>query len=288
MFGIRDAEMMREVARSGGFRAAAHTLNLSQSAVSNRIATLERKLGVLLFDRSKRQVRLTSQGRRFLEEIERLVALRDQIAESFAGKERSHGTLRLGVAETVVHTRMAAIMKALQDAAPGLRVELAVDTSARLAEKLVADELDVAALMKQFMPPSAVGRPIGRFDLDWYAAPALGLRGRLSLADIAAHPVVTFSKDTLPFREVERLFARPDIAVPLLHGSASLATVMNLIADGVGVGTLPRSMAADAVAAGRIVALDVESEAKLSPLEFTLCRVRDLGADVDAAIAALK
>ncbi|MEM7567194.1 MAG: LysR family transcriptional regulator [Pseudomonadota bacterium] len=287
MFGIRDAEMMREVARSGGFRAAAQALELSQSAVSNRIATLERKLGVLLFDRSKRQVRLTAEGRRFLEEIERLVALRDQIAESFAGKDHSRATLRLGVAETVVHTRMAAIVKALQDAAPGLRIELAVDTSARLAEKLVADELDVAALMKQFMPPSAVGVSVGRFELDWYAAPTLGLSGRMGVADIAAHPIVTFSKETLPFREVERLFARPDIPVPLLHGSASLATVMNLVADGVGIGTLPRAIARDAVAAGRIGALDVEDEAVLSPLQFTLCRVRDLGEAVETAMGAL-
>ena len=288
MFGIRDAEMMQEVARSGGFRAAAQALDLSQSAVSNRIATLERKLGTRLFDRSKRQVRLTPEGRRFLEEIERLVALRDQIAESFSGTRDRPSTLRLGVAETVVHTRMPAIVRALREAAPGLRIELAVDTSERLAASLAADAIDVAALMRPFMPPRAAGRGIGRFALSWYAAPALKLSSTLTLADLAEHPIVSFSKETLPFREVERLFARPDIPVPLLHGSASLSTVMNLVADGVGIGTLPEAMAREPVAAGRIVQLSVASEAALTPLDFVLCRIEDLGPQVEAALDAIE
>lgn len=288
MFGIRDAEMIREVVRAGGFRAAAEALGLSQSAVSNRIAALESRLGVRLFDRSRRRVSLTLVGRRFLEESERLVALRDQIAESIAGEADVPGTLRLGVAETIVHTRLPAILKALRDAAPRLRIELSVEVSGTLAAMLASDALDAAVLLSEFAPGGAVGRSVGRYPLGWYAAPSLALgEAPLDAAALAGWPIVTFSRGTTPYREVERLFARPDIPAPLLHGSASLATVLALVADGVGVGTLPVEMAADAVARGAIVEVGVVADLRPTPLEFTFCRTKELGPFFAEAMARL-
>lgn len=290
MFGIRDAEMMRAVARSNGFRAAAQELGLSQSAVSNRIGALEKKLGILLFDRSRRQVRLTPQGRRFLEEAERLVGLRDRIASRFSQAQVS-GTLRLGVSETIAHTQLPAIVRALHTAEPGLRIELTVDTSQSLAERLVRDEVDMAALLRPFTPSQAKTRALGAFTLGWYAKPGLVDADEPATRErLAAHPILTFSRDTLPYREVERLLTSPELDAPLLHGSASLSTVMTLAADGLGVATLPDVMAAPAVTEGRIVRIAAQDDAALSDLEFALCAIADsddrFGQIADAVDAA--
>lgn len=287
MFDLRDAEMLREVVRAGGFRAAADALGLSQSAVSNRIAALERRLGVLLFDRSRRQASLTLVGRRMLEECERLIALRDQIAEGISGASIA-GTLRLGVAETIVHTRLRKIVKVLGEAAPALRIELSVEVSERLAAMLVGDEIDLAVMLRQSVPAGATGGPIGKTSLGWYAAPGLALGSEpLSLAALARHPIVSFSRGTPPYREVERLFAQPEIDPPILHGSASLATVLSLVEDGLGIGTLPAEMVARDVAAGRIVPVAVEAALAPSDLHFALCRMKSLGATLDGAVASL-
>ena len=89
------------------------------------------------------------------------------------------------------------------------------------------------------------------------------------------------------YREVERLFAQPEIEPPILHGSASLATVLSLVVDGTGIGTLPLEMAAEDAARGRIVPVRVAPELTLSAVEFSICRIKSLGAPVDAAIEAI-
>ena len=281
MFGIRDVEVLREIVRSDGFRAAALALGLSQSAVSTRVAALERALGTTLFDRSRRKARLTPEGRRFLEEAERLVAMRDAIAARYA--HAAPGTLRLGVAETIAHTRVAALTAALGRAAPGLRIELAVESSPALAALLADDAVDVAVLMTPFVPPGAISHPFGRFDLGWYAAPGRVGGGPLDAAALAAHPVVTFARTTLPYREVETRLSAPDLD-PLLHGSASLATVLTMVEAGAGIGTLPRAVAANAVRDGRIVEVEVADALRLSPLEFAAAWLRDLPPGVAKAL----
>ena len=275
MFGIRDVEVLREIVRRDGFRPAALALGVSQSAVSGRVAALERTLGVALFDRSRRKAELTPEGRRFLEDAERLVMLRDRIAARYGAGEGG-STLRLGVAETIVHTGMGALMRRLHDGAPGLRIELAVESSPALAAMLADGALDLAVLMTPFVPPGATARPHGRFELGWYAAADAAVAPEpLDAAALAAHPIVTFARGTLPYAEVERRLAGTGDAdapmdPPLLHGSASLATVMTMVADGLGVGTLPRAVAGAAVRAGRIREVRVADHLALAALDFSL------------------
>ncbi len=274
MFGIREAEVVQEVVRRGGFRAAAQSLGIAQSAVSSRIATLERRLGIRIFDREKRRVRLTPAGRRFVEQAERLIALRDCIAAEVSPENGLAGLIRIGVAETVVHSLLPAMLKRLHDAVPEVRFELSVETSPILAERLRDDDIDVAVMMKQLVPPEAISYPLATFEMGWFAAPGLvAAGGPLGPAALAQHPIVTFSKATLPHKEVERMFSAPDIGQPLLHGSASLSTMLHLVRDGFGIGTLPVAMAEDDLTAGRLVQIATEPSARLSPLEFSLCHL---------------
>lgn len=274
MFGIRDAEIVREVVRRGGFRAAAQSLGIAQSAVSSRVTLLERRLGILIFDREKRRVRLTPAGRRFVEQVERLIALRDRIVGELSPDSGLAGLIRIGVAETVVHSLLPDMLTRLHDAVPQVRFELSVETSPILAQKLRDDEIDVAVMMNPLVPAEAVSYPLATFELGWFAAPGLvEAAAPLGPAALARHPVVAFSKGTLPHKEVERIFSAPDIAAPLLHGSASLSTMLHLVRDGFGIGTLPVAMAEEDLAAGRLVRLPAAAAARLSPLDFSLCHL---------------
>ncbi|MEX2631957.1 MAG: LysR family transcriptional regulator [Tistlia sp.] len=269
MFGIRDVEMVGEVVRAGGFRAAARRLGLAQSAISARLAALEKRLGIKLFERAGRGVRLTAAGRRFLEQAERLIAARDRIVDELAATADLVGTLRIGVAETVVHTWLPAMLTQLRDALPRMRFELAVDTSAELRRKLAGDELDFAILMRPLVPAEARQFDIGGIEICWVAAPGLALpEGPLAPADLAQRPIVTFPKSTPPYREIERLLSDPGLPVPLLHGCASLSTIAHLVRDGFGIGTLPRRMVQADLASGALRELRVVEAARLEALDF--------------------
>ena len=267
MFGFRDIEILQAIARAEGFRAAAARTGMSQSAMSNRVAALERRLGTRLFERRGRGVRPTAAGRRLLEESARLIAARDAIARELGAAGPLRGTVRIGVAETIVHTLLTPLLGALRQDHPAVRLELAVDASVELARGLDDDALDVAILLDEAVPGHLSRAPLAPVPVGWYAAagrPADAVP--LDLDALAGEPIVTYARGTLPHRRLERLFAGAG-AAPSLHGSASLSTVRHLIAEGFGVGTLPRAMAARD---GAVRPLAVCPEAAPDPLEFAV------------------
>ncbi len=274
MFDVRDAEIVCEVVRCGGFRAAATRLNLTQSAISARVSGLEERLGLVVFDRKRRGARLTPQGRAFLEQATRLVALRDTIADTFSAQDGFVGTLRIGVAETIVHTWLAGMLKRVRDVLPGVRIELSVETSPLLASKLRDDAIDVAVMMSALVPEGAVATQVYSCRLDWFAAPSLALPDHeLDLAGLAAHPIVTFSRGTLPYAELERRLGIDAPAPPLLHACASLSTTLHLTRDGFGIGHLPAPMATGDLTRGSLRRVETTSAARMSDLSFAFAHM---------------
>lgn len=282
MFEFRDIEILQDIVKAGGFRAAAQKYGLSQSAISSRVSALEKRLGLLLFDRSNRQVRLTASGRRFLEEGQRLLRARDRIWQELTHSGELSGTVRIGVAETIVHTLLTDTLNTLKNDFPMVRFELSVDTSIQLAAALADDQLDVVILLRESVPQGAAAVSLKPVHLGWYCAATMSLPDHpLSLAELAEYAIVTFPKGTLPFREIESMFSAPDIPFPSLHGSASLSTVKHLIGGGFGIGVLPVSMAKSEGGPGQIKPIPIQDEAELTDLHFVISyfpeRNREIG-----------
>ncbi len=276
MFDLRDVEIVQDIVRAGGFRAAAQKYGMSQSAISNRISGLEKRLGIKLFDRENRQVRLTPVGRRFLAEAGRMLATRDQVVQNLTNAAGLSGTVRIGVAETIVHTILTGMLNQLKLRHETVRFELSVDTSEELSRRLLHDEIDVAILLRGSLPETAVGTPLGPNPLGWYCATGMALPHHpLTLAELAQYPIVTFPKSTRPYRDIERLLGVPSIPVPELHGSASLSTIRHLVADGFGIGVLPTRIAEAPSLGQTLKRIPVATEAELIPLNFVVAYLPD-------------
>lgn len=286
MFDIRDAEVLQVVARCGGFRAAAAELNISQSAVSMRVSNVEERLGITIFDRRHRGTRPTPEGRALIDETARLIVLRDEIVAKFGGKARFMGTIRIGVVETVVHTWLTDMLNRLRDVFD-MRLELLVDTSPSIARKLVEDEVDVAVMMRDLAPERALATTVFSCEIDYFASPAFVLpEGPLGLSDLVAAPIVTFLKETIPYRELEKLIASTSLRAPLLHGCASLSTALHLVEDGFGIGLLPVPMCERPIEAGRLVRIRTERAAVLPALTFSVCHMPNQPRKLMQAITA--
>lgn len=290
VFELKDIEILQDIVRAGGFRAAAQKYGLSQSAISNRVMALEKRLGIQLFDRARRQVRLTPVGRRFLEEALRLVVARDRLVQEVNSADGLSGTIRIGVAETIVHTILSEMLNQLKHLHPRVRFELAVDTSRQLGGALAEDELDVAILLRESVPSGAVAVPLSPQPLGWYrSASAEPPSAPLTLTELASSPIVSFPRGTPPFRELEGILAAPDLPTPDLHASASLSTVTHLVADGFGIGVLPVRLAEAAPFSSKLRELPVVDAARMSALRFVVAympeRNREAGGEV-ATIAS--
>ncbi|MBZ8134336.1 LysR family transcriptional regulator [Afifella sp. IM 167] len=278
MFDLKDVEIVRLIVRHGGFRAAAAQIRQSQSAVSARVAALEERLGVELFDRRKRRGGLTPAGRTFLDQTAGLLEMRERILGSLSQETGFAGTIRIGVAETIVHTWLPRMMTLIRERYPGLRIELAVDTSPTLAAKLLEDELDVAVMMEPLVPARATGHFIYGTAIDWFASTSMPLADQqLSVEELAGFPIITFPKGTIPYREVEAVFADAHLrAAPLLHGCASLSAAIHLVQTSFGIGVLPVKMVEAEMRAGRIRRLETAEAAKPRPLRFVFTHMDTL------------
>lgn len=255
------------VARLRSFRRAAERLRTTQPAVSQRIAALEDALGRRLLERSARRVAPTEAGRLLLEHAESLLAGREAMLRAVGDPGALSGTLRLGVAETLVHTFLDRFVARLAALHPRLQLEVEVEITPNLRDGLRTRELDLAFLVGPVAEPDLATLPLRREGLGYFAAPALGPAGRrLSRAELASRPILTFGRATAPHAAVRALLG-PD-ARPRIHTSASLGTLMRMAARGIGVAVVPPAIATEEVAAGRLLQLRGPA---LPPLDFVAC-----------------
>ena len=132
------------VAEYLNFRHAANALGVAQSSVSARVKALEEDLGVLLFERHARGVRLTEAGHHF---VERIAAGVDQLdhAVKTAGVAAAGecGRLRIGVHALIPGSFPAELIGQYREDHPGIEVEIAEGTARDAVMQLRADRLDV-------------------------------------------------------------------------------------------------------------------------------------------------
>lgn len=133
------------VAEYLNFRHAANALGVAQSSVSARVKALEEELGILLFERHARGVRLTEAGRQF---VERVAAGVDQLdhavkTASMAGAGE-HGRLRIGIHALIPGSFLAQLVAQYRAERPGIEVEITEGAARDAVMQLRANRLDVA------------------------------------------------------------------------------------------------------------------------------------------------
>ena len=268
MIDFRTIETFLWVATLRSFRGAAEKLNTTQPAVSMRIAQLEEGLGVRLLERDRRVVAPTPKGQELVGYAERLMRLRAEMIEAVGDRSIMRGIVRLGCSETIVHTWLPTLIERVNAAYPNLELEIEVDITPNLRERLVAKSLDLALLLGPVGDPSIHSRPLCSFPLAFVASSKLRLPDRpVGLETIARWPIVTFSRNTHPYIVVREMFARANLPVTI-HASASLATVVRMALDGIGVAVIPPAILANVPGVGRLRTL--KTTAKLPDLNFVV------------------
>lgn len=144
---LRQFEVFLAVARAESFRRAAEILHLSQPALSQHVAELERALGARLLDRLGRRVTLTEAGRiledHALRVFSTLASARETIGE-LSGVTR--GSLLVGASTTPGIYLMPALVGAFEREFPGISVDLRIANSQVIEEHVRANELDLGVV----------------------------------------------------------------------------------------------------------------------------------------------
>ena len=268
MLDFRSIETFLWVVKLGSFRGAAQRLNTTQPAISQRIAQLEREMGVKLLNRDHRVASPTPSGRQMMVYAEKLIGLRSEMMAEVGDRSAMRGVLRLGVAETIVHTWLPRLVKSMNEVYPNLSLEIEVDITPNLSARLLAQEIELAFVVGPLSASGVHNRVLGDYQIGFLASPALGLgNAPVGRHDLAKFPMITFPRKTQPYEAVRAVFDRPDLPPIRLHASASLATVIHMAIEGLGIAVIPAAIVENELADGRLQLLD--TDVKMAPLTFT-------------------
>ncbi|MBR8309771.1 LysR family transcriptional regulator [Burkholderia cenocepacia] len=290
---IRFLETFVWLAKLENFRLTAEKLHTTQAAVSSRIASLEEAFDVRLFDRNTRSATLTPAGRRMLAYAERIVRLDGEMRRDIDAASDA-GLIRIGVIESIVHSWFPALMAQLRERYPRLDVEITSDTTLHLIRLLSTDGVDLILQTDPVPGPDFTNLPLCEFPVRWAASPRLGLGGQpLDVARLAGFPIISFSRHSGPHATIERLFAAVERPASI-NCITSVAAMIRLVADGLGVAALPPAIIGRELQEGTLELLDVEPEFPALPLVATYrsqglpvaARIAELASEVARAMAA--
>lgn len=180
--------VLSAIVDSGSFAAASEALDLSQSGVSRSVARLEARLGIRLFDRTTRSVKLTDEGRRFYEQIVPLLSgLEEAAASASQGATAVRGRLRVNIDPFFSRLFLGPRLGAFVEKYPDLQLDLI--TRDQLGD-MVADGFDLAVRFGQPRESTLIARKLLDTRVITVASPAyIKKHGRpLDPADLEREP----------------------------------------------------------------------------------------------------
>ena len=144
---LRHLRAFVAIVDTGGFVRAATRVSLSQPALSRQVRALEAELGVRLFDRAGRRVRLTPEGEDLLERGRRLLVDAESLRErARALRSGRTGLLRVGATPQAMATMLAGFLPRYRRRHPGVDVHLVEDGGGRLPTRLARGEVSLALM----------------------------------------------------------------------------------------------------------------------------------------------
>lgn len=263
---LRQITYVLAVADAGSFTAAARRCHISQSALSTQVAQLEGELGVRLFERTTRRVKLTEAGERFMTTACRIVELTDELrAQMRAYTAESLGTLRVGSTQTATRVLdLPAALGRLHSRHPRVRITMTAGPSAELIEGVTDGSLDIALAgsVSPLPDPGLTFAPLAPPE-PLVAVTAATLPDPVSLAQLAAAgPFIEFHAGSRLRSMVDALFRDAGLHREIAFELGQLTDIARCAANGLGTAIVPRGFTADLPSDGAAI-LAIEDEPAL-------------------------
>ncbi|MBK1782984.1 LysR family transcriptional regulator [Prauserella cavernicola] len=229
------------VAEELHFGRAATRLGMAQPPLSQQIRQLEKELGVPLFERNTRSVRLTSAGESFLDPVRRVLDDLDlAVSAAKSGGRGEYGRVSVGFAGASSHESLPLLTRAVRAAHPGLELVMRGQTYANVALARVADgSLDLGFVRLPVTQPGVAARVIDEEDMVC-ALPSdhpLALRDAIAISDLADEPFVSFPANAgSTVRDATvRVCGEEGFTPRVVQEAPDSWTILALVAAGVGV-----------------------------------------------------
>lgn len=285
---IEQLEYVSAVNQLGSLRRASEHLHLSQPALSEAVAKLEKELGVTLLDRRRTGARISRQGRDLLAHIEEVLAAVARLRSAAGDQKTATRPVRLGTVNTATAQLLIPSLRSFQQSHPGTTVEVLDMLQTEIQLGLEEGTLDlglVNVLAGDDLPISVQGTALLHGEPvvvlpSWHP---LADRAAVSVADLRTEPFVLMRSGYLMHRLAHRLFGAELPPSCRTADGAEMGKLM--VAEGLGLTLLPDfSVVGDPLERAGSITVRPVSDADL---EVTLLLLRRRDPHQPAQVAAL-
>ncbi|KDN24257.1 LysR family transcriptional regulator [Amycolatopsis rifamycinica] len=293
MFGLERMRALRAVATHGSVAAAAESLHVTPSGVSQQLAKLEREAGQRLLEPRGRGVRLTKAGQVLAGHAERILA---QVAEAKADlellREDVIGPLRIGAIPTTVHALLPPALATLAAQHPRLAVTLHEGEAEQTMPRVLAGDLDVAVLESWNDRPTVIPPSTTRIalfsdvaDLALPAGHRLAHRKAVDLSEVDDVPWIGWSAGSGCYEWLVQVLRKQRLEPRISCAVGGYPTQLALVAGNVGAALVPR-LARDRLPDGVRI---LTTRPALTRTIYAICRAGEEGSGaVRACLEALR
>lgn len=242
-FDLSDLQAMVAVVEQGGFRAAAQSLNLSQPALSRRVAKLEQALDTRLFERTTRRVSLTLVGREFFDKAVEILNGVEASLHNISGISlRHYGEVAVACVPSVAHHMLPPVLRRFHAEFPRIRIRVIDEGSAEVLSHVLRGGCDFGVNFLGVQEPGIVFEPIlqERFVLACPPDHPLARKRAVDWDDIGGHPYMTVAQTSGNRLLLDRARRPADQRVPGFIEVQHVSTLLEMVKAGLGVAVVPR------------------------------------------------
>ena len=231
------------VATTLSFSEAASQLFISQSAVSQSIKTLEKKLDQTLFIRSTKRVQLTPEGEILLRHVEPAINLIKRGETNLTEASTSGGQIRIGASDTICRYFLVPYLEKFHKEFPNAHIKVVNATSIKCTELLESGQVDLIVVNapNAYLGNHAIVKEICNFKDVFIANDTFGeIRGKkLSLRQLLQYPILMLERKSTTSEFLHALFQREQLDLVPEIELASNDLLIDLANIGLGIAFVP-------------------------------------------------
>ncbi len=287
---LNEVRLFKEIAASGSVSRGAAHCQISQSAASQHLQEVERRLGVALLDRGKRPLELTVAGRLYYDFCRDILRREEEFARALERlKGDVEGNTRVASIYSIGLSEMSRLREAFASRHPGAQLHVEYMRPERVYDAVRAEEADLGLVSYPAENREIAAIAWREEEMQVAVPPSHPFAARRSVdpADLNGQDFVGFDEDLSIRREIDKFLRSQGVSVNLLMHFDNIQTIKEAVAVGSGISILPaRTMQAE-IEQGRLVAVPLHAPGLVRPIGVVHRRKKKFNAATQAFVDLL-
>jgi len=266
---LSEARLFREIAQTRSITRAAAHCGISQSAATQHLQEVEKRLGADLVDRRTRPLALTGAGKLYAEFCRDILRRQERFQSALGHlKGDADGTVQVASIYSIGLSEMTRLRAEFKRRHPRAHLHVDYLRPEKIYEAVLQDQADLGLVSYPVAKRELAVIPWRQEQMAVAMAPSHPLAGkaRFDPADLQGQDFIGFDEDLMIRRELDRFLREQGVAVRMLMQFDNIQTIKEAVALGQGISILPeRTMEAE-IEQGRLVSIPLDAPGLLRPL----------------------